>query len=324
MRRTGIVAFVLLCSFAVGCGASTGPGVASGADGETLADFVPGWPSSDAAAADQGQAERAQEAIRDCMAAAGFEYVVDVPDDPFGAQTEADLAAEYGFGLAVPIVDQWQSDGGAPQSDDPDPNAPIVEALSDAERDAYYLALYGEDLVVDDTMTQEEIDQAYQKSQKAGCEASAYGYAYNQEASAAFYEQFGTAYNDIVVRMQSDSRIAALDGQWSACMAEEGYDFATEIDAQEYILSKLEGVGAISDYEVDRDSLSVASDVVELDSATQAAVQDIADEEVEIAVASVGCRQNFETVVTEVYRDYEAQFIEEHRAELEQFRDEYS
>ncbi len=342
MRRLGIaVLVVVLGAFVAGCGASSGTDgddAASGG-GESLTDFIPGASAFDftdeaaAEAAYRQQEQQVQEAIRDCMAAEGFEYVPYVPnEDAFfaGPTSEEEFAREFGLGITPDLLRQGEFDEEAMQEfEDQNPNTSIVEAMSDAERDEYYLVLYGDEPDIDyEAMTEEEIDAFYQDWQPSGCEPDAYNEVYeaDNDASQAFYEEFGQAMEDNFMRIQSDPRIADLQQTWSSCMADKGFDFTDEQDASIYILRRLEEVGAVTDLDIDPEGFGwgYASDVIEPGSAKEAAVQEIADEEIEIALAALACRQGWEDVYQEVYAEYEARFIEEHRAELEQFRDEHS
>jgi hypothetical protein len=340
MRRLGITVLVLtLASVVAGCGspAETDGGDAGADDRESLADFIPGMPSfdpADQAAAEaqyRQQEQQVQEAIRDCMAAEGFEYVPYTPsEDEFfsGPETEEEYAKEYGLGIAPDLLRQGEFDEAAMQEyEDANPNTAIVNAMDEAEQHEYYRVLYGDEPDIDfETATEEEIDAVYQDFQPDGCEPNAYEDVYAQDASEAFYQEFGQAMEENFTRLEADPRIVELEQQWSSCMSDQGYDFADQQDASVYILRKLEEVGAITDLEVDSEGMGwgYGSEAIEPGSAIEAAVHEIADEEIEIAVASLSCRDGFEEVYQEVYQDAEARFIEEHRAELEQFRDENS
>lgn len=344
MRRLCIAVLILvLAALAAGCGASSEADRETGEttapdDRESLTDFIPGMPSFDytdqaaAEAAFRQQDQQVQETIRDCMAAEGFEYVPYTPseDQVFsGPQTEEEYAQEFGLGIAPEILRQGDFDEEAMQEfEDQNPNTAIVNAMDEAERQEYSRVLYGDEPDIDfETMTDEEIDAFYQDWQPSGCEPDAYGEVYDEGASQAFYEEFGEAMEENFMRVESDPRIADLQQQWSACMADKGFDFSEEQDASVYILRRLEEVGAITDLEIDPEGFGWGYGTegsIEPGSAKEAAVREIADEEVEIAVASVGCREGWDEVYQEVYFEAEAQFIEEHRGELEQFRDENS
>lgn len=341
MRRFGTaVLLVALAAMVAGCGSpgeTEGEGAAAPGDGETLADFIPGMPSydpTDEAAAEaqyRQQEQQVQEAIRDCMAAEGFEYVPYVPsDDAFfvGPETEEEFAKEYGLGIAPDLLRQGEFDEEAMQEyEDANPNTAIVNAMDQAEQQEYYRVLYGDEPDIDfETATEEEIDAAYRDYRPDGCEPNAYEAVYDSAASEAFYEEFGQAMEENYARVETDPRIVELEQRWSSCMADEGYDFASQQDATVSILRQLEEVGAITDLEIDPEGFGwgYGSEGIEPGSAKEAAVQAIADEEIEIALASLACREGFEEVYQEVYQDAEARFIEEHRAELEQWRDEHS
>jgi hypothetical protein len=80
-----------------------------------------------------------QEAIAECMRAAGFEYVPDVPSqltpDSDDGNWNEETAATDGFGISIETVPT------APLV--PDPNADYVASLSEEGREAYRIALDG-------------------------------------------------------------------------------------------------------------------------------------------------------------------------------------
>jgi len=135
-----------------------------------------------------------------------------------------------------------------------DPNNAIVEAMTDPERDAYYAALYGE---LDQGELEGPTDGSPQVttalSEPTGCQNAAYEETFNpnQAAEMEFYEQFGPMMEDLYSNLDSDPRLTALEGKWSECMAENGFDLTEEQDAQIFLLRRLEEVGAITNLEID-------------------------------------------------------------------------
>ena len=338
MRPFIIVVAIVL--FLTGCSGGDGTDSSPDAsDGElTLNDFNPGMPAFDEANAEQQylQQERdAQEKIAACMAEQGFEYIPYVQSQDQGGfsgpASEEEFVAQYGFGIATTLLED-QRMGEMDEAEmaaeaAKDPNNAIVEAMTDVERDAYYAALYGEQPDIDpESMTEEEINAAYESFQPTGCQSTAYEGAFDQGAAQEFYEQFGPLMEDLYGGLESDPRIAALESEWSSCMAEKGYDFTDRNDVEVFLLLRLEEVGAITDLEIDPEGMGYGygGAVIEPGGPVEAAVKEIASEEIAIAKDSFTCSGDQDEVYQEVYGDAEQRFIEEHLAELEQFKKDHS
>lgn len=336
----GVVLGVLL----VGCGGGEAKDPGSTSDGPSLSDFIPGYPEFNESSAEQDalrQEREVQDKIAACMAAEGFEYIPYIPNEDesgymmVGSQEE--WVEQYGFGIATMMLeDQREYDEEAMAAEmAKDPNNAIVDAMSDSERGAYHVALYGEP----DPGQYEELGDDYGKYEEtrddfvtasigvpvvSGCQSQAYEAAYGLGAMDEFYEQFGPLMVDLYAGFESDPRIVALDAEWSACMAKQGYQFATEFDARVHVMRRLEEVGAIADLDISDGGWSYSGERFEPGSATEAAVKEIAAEELGIAKASLECSANREKVYEEVIRDAERRFIEENLAELEQFKRDHS
>ena len=324
-----IALFLAACSPGSGIEESEAPP----ARGETLQDFIPGFASFDPENAEEQfrQQERdAQEKIATCMAEQGFEYVPYVPnqEDIFfgGVDSQEEFVEQYGLGITYEILNEpaFHEEELPPEIAN-DPNHAIREALSFKEGEAYDRVLYGEEPDIDfESMTEEEIDAYFETWEPSGCSNTAYQDIFDQVASQAFYEQFGSDIDDMYQRAQSDPRIADMEADWSACMMEEGYEFTNEQDANIFILRRLEEVGAISDLEVDPEGFGYGYGSEGIQPGTDAykAAEAILEEEIAIAKASFACSEGVQDVFQEVFQEYEQTFIEENRAALEQFRTE--
>jgi len=327
------VAFVV---FLTGC--SGGAGIEDSpeaSDGElTFSDFAPSAVGFDAANAERQylQQERtAQDNIAACMAEQGFEYIQYVPNqDQYGfsgPESEREWVEQYGFGITTKILENQQFGQEAVEAEmAKDPNYAITEAMSPEEREAYYAALRGVPPDIDfETLTAEEIQAAYASLEPTGCENTVYAEIFDQGAATAFYEQFGPMLKEIDDRVESDPRIVELKGKWSSCMAESGYDFAERNDIEVFLFRRLEVVGAISHLDIDPDVPSLISyqnEEIESGGPIEAAVNEIAAEEMAMAKLSLVCSADREKVWQEVYRDAEQRFVQENLAELLQFKKE--
>ncbi len=289
---------------------TSGPG-----DEARLEDFIPGLPSFAPGDPEAGttmvrQMLEAEERTRRCMAALGFEYVPYVPPD----QTEALLAGadrveEVGFGIAVDVLATATGKDQAPDLVD-DPNVAIMEGLEPTERDAYVLALYG------DTA---DPDAA------PGCREQARDEVFSVSVVEALIERVGNPWTEIGDRVRADPRVVELDATWAACMRDRGYVFSDQREIESYVVRRLEEIGVIEDLTVAPDGTVDSYTVVtlETDDPRLAEIQRVVDEEIAMAVAARDCRAGFADVVRDVTAEYEQRFIEEHRAELDAFRQEY-
>lgn len=338
MRLFIVVMAIVL--FLTGCSGGDGTGGSPDASGgePTLNDFIPGIPAFDEEKAEQQglQMERdAQEKIAACMAEQGFEYVPYVQGQSqsgfSGPESQEEFVAQYGFGIATMLLDNrrmGEMDEAAIEAEmAKDPNNAIVEAMTDAERDAYYAALYGEqpDIGFED-LAEESPGVTVASLEPTGCQNSAYEEVFNQGAEQEFYEQFGPLMEDLYGGLDSDPRIVELESKWSSCMAEKGYDFADHNDAEVFLLRRLEEVGAITDLEIDPDGMGFGfgGGEIEPGGPVEAAVNEIASEEIAIAKDSSACSADLEEIRQQVREEAEQRFIEEHLAELEQFEKDHS
>ncbi len=324
------MAFVLFLTACSGAGNTGDSPEAS--DGElTLNDFIPGAVDFDQGDAEQQylQQERAaQDRIAACMAEQGFEYIPYVQNQDQGGfsgpDSQEEFVEQYGFGIATMILEDQQfdeEDYAAERAKDP--NFAITEAMSPEERQAYEAALWGEEPDIDfESMTEEEINEAFESLEPTGCQNTAYEDMFNNAAQMAFFEQFGPKMEDIYGSVESDPRIVELESKWSTCMAESGYEFSTRQDVEVFFLRRLEEVGAITDLEIDSEGmgLSYGGEGIEPGSPIEAAVKEIAAEEIAMAKVSLACSADQEKVFQEVYREAEQRFIQENLAELEQFK----
>ncbi|KAA3641500.1 MAG: hypothetical protein DWP92_01060, partial [Armatimonadetes bacterium] len=247
---------------------------------------------------------------------------------------QEEFVAQYGFGIATMMVeDQRMGEVDIEAEMAKDPNNAIVDAMSDTERDAYYEALYGVQLEFEEpggdspgVTVAPSADVTVAPTEPTGCQNTAYEETYNQGAQMEFYEQFGPMMEDLYSNLESDPRITELKGQWSSCMAEAGYDFTDEQDAQIFLLRRLEEVGAITDLDIqpDGNGWGYGGSEIEPGSSVEAAVKEIAAEEIAMAKVSLDCSGDIDKVFQEVYQEAEQRFIAENLAELEQFKKDHS
>ncbi len=351
-------------------GSSDGGEVDLGDDGElSLDDFIPGARAFDENTDYRAEEVKIQQQIAECMAAEGFEYIPFVPAEvgggfAFDEFDEEEYVKTYGFGVSTWVIQEQEmfgEDGEDPWANDP--NMEIVDAMDDFEREEYYRVLYGgePDIIANtpqeelDAMTEEELmafyDEAYMNWQPDGCQNEAYEEAYGGgEADMAFWEEFGQDFEDMYSRVESDPRIVKAQESWSGCMADKGYDYATQDDMYGYFYGT-EAAGQwvegefqqkvnevvtwpepdFSEVEFDEDGNVIGEAVVTEGEGGEfeyygpeydiEELQPLIDEEIAIAVANYECSRDMQSVWEEVYKDIERQFIDENYERLLAFRE---
>ncbi|GAA2174175.1 hypothetical protein GCM10009846_19120 [Agrococcus versicolor] len=304
-RSFAILAFAGLLALA-GC-ASSGDGDAAPAGDVTYEDSpLAQYLGVEADAYDEYAAQEAdvQEAIAACMAEEGFEYVpVVLEAEDMQADVEAmdaeEWAAQHGYGVAS---------GGEPIDDatmQEDPNAAYVESLSVGEQEAWSETLYGP-VPSEDELAE---DGAYAYDwQDAGCQGAA-----DHEIRGDMLGGGGEEHEPLLEAMAalydeaaSDPAMVAVDAEWSECMADAGHqDLASPQAAYERAMEAGDALWG--------DGTTAPSDD---------AVADARDDEVELALADLGCQDetDHEQRRLAVQFALEDQFIEDHREELEAYR----
>ena len=333
-RRVGAIALPVILAL----GACDGGGLeAAPSPPELIGDLIPVLyvdlaeiESREAALRDSEM--QAQELIRLCMADQGFEYVpfVSAAGGPRGgaytdAASQQEFVEQYGFGISAAILSPQEvpdaSVGGSS-----DPNDLIFESLSPDEQHEYSLALNGELLQFDESMT-EGRDDLLDPEKVSGCVASAYRESSVEEETAltdAFLDQFGDSLSGTLTQARLDPRMVEIEQVWTSCMKSSGYDFRQPDDARAFILRRLEEVGAVADLYVDSDGgVSYATNDIGQDEALQTAVANVAAEEVELAQLSAECEAIAGEQYRLVYEEYEAAFVQEYREDLERFGSEH-
>lgn len=309
---------------------------------ETLEDFL-GFsfddPEANAAfAADMER--RVQESIASCMAQEGFEYIPAVRPQDFGffALDQEEYARERGFGITTWYGEEELFSSG--DGDWVDPNAEIVESLSESERDAYQEVLYGKD-PFDEGGSGEA--GSLGDLWGSGCNGKAYEEVYG--AMNTIFIELGPQLEELNQRVEADPRFQEAEEMWAGCMAERGFPY----DSQETMFEQVneefshrleEIVGAenavfdpftgMSEEEVrafgEERSEEEISDFFDqarqeaIASIDQEALEALQQEERDVAVASFECGEELNDTVIEVFREYEGDFVRENRDVLEGLR----
>ncbi|MDH4118246.1 MAG: hypothetical protein OEW30_12735 [Acidimicrobiia bacterium] len=357
MRRA--VAVLALVMTACGGGAGTGESsepdgtsattVGAAESGElTLADFFGG--SDDPAEAEARYREQEadiQERIRVCMAEEGFDYIpVEPPEGSFYVgESQEEYAAKRGFGITTWVGNEEEFSG--PEVEWTDPNQETVDAMSESEQEAYYEALHGSE-EENRAREQTEIDPesgeevTYVEGFGAGCYGEAQEAVYGNQED--LWTELGPELEAMYERMQADPRIDELNKTWSECMAGKGYDYESQEKMYEAVYEDFQTrldaiVGPNGGYvdpfegwteeeisaffeEKTEDEINAFFEQAnntepDYDKEALAALQ---QEEIDLAVAAAECSTDFEEVFAEVSKEYEAEFIEANRSQLEEIK----
>lgn len=243
--------------------------------------------------ADAARSERRQidELVAQCMRKEGFEYVpprdkaksVQV-DEAFSLEPK-EFAERYGYGITT--ISQKEGVKGE------DPNEKIKQELSAEARKAYERALYGE---------------SAEGTAPSGCFAEAHGEVKGKgsdSSAAASEESFDSLFRDLEAlrkRFNRDDRIVDATSEWSDCMADAGHGGLEKLDdGRKSVTDKISPSSGGGDGKV---------------------TDEIRSFERAIAVADYDCQeQHMAEIGSEVAHELESQFVAEHKAELERFRE---
>ncbi|MBI5088453.1 MAG: hypothetical protein HZB15_06210, partial [Actinobacteria bacterium] len=199
-----------------------------------------------------------------------------------------------------------------------DPNQQIVDAMSVPERRAYYLALYGGLITVNDDGELEKPEAVDARGGESeigeSCSSQASEAVYGESTPsrdesggadpfAALEQEMSALYD----RVAADQRLVDATTAWAGCMADAGFP----------------GYSELTDPVVDVDGRAgdVMGDQRDPSSADPTELQELRTFEIAVATADFECRIAYDDIDHLVRTELEQQFVDEHRAELEQFRD---
>jgi hypothetical protein len=244
----------------------------------------------------------AENLMRDCMKAQGFDYV---PQDPVGQQaalvgaqgmSKEDFEKQYGYGITT-LYEQRRKLAVA------GPNKAIRDSLSDADRKAYDKALHGDD----PTATFADALDSGDYSRLGGCIKTATDQVFG---GADVLQSLSAKLDELDQKMRADARMVKAVRDWSSCMREKGFDgLAEQEDVDAVLKKKLEEiVGAPGD------GSGTDGAEAEYDKAVLAALQ---TEEVAMVKADTECEEeHVETVEESVAAEYQESFREENSSLL--------
>jgi hypothetical protein len=244
----------------------------------------------------------AENLMRDCMKAQGFDYV---PQDPAAQQaalvggqgmSKEDFEKQYGYGITT-LYEQRRKLAVA------GPNKGIRDSLSDADRKAYDHALHGDD----PTATFADALDSGDYSRLGGCIKTATDEVFG---GADVLQSLSAKLDELDQKMRADARMVKAVKEWSACMREKGFDgLAEQEDVDAVLKKKLEEiVGAPGD------GAGTGGAEADYDKAVLASLQ---TEEVAMVKADTECEEeHVEKVEDNVALEYEQAFREENSSLL--------
>lgn len=220
--------------------------------------------------------------IATCMEAAGFEYV---PIDPVTFReamasltavpglSDEEFVEQYGYGFStLPPLQRF----GAGEE-----NTQIFEALSDADKVAYERTLWGDNVEATFVVMLENEDF----TGAGGCTKTAIEAVFTEEQLSPTFE------NPFDLLVEEDPRYISAVEEWSACMAESGYDYESPEDGEDELLERYE-------------DLVRGADPATLSESDQAALEELQNEERALALADLACaEENLIPVEEQVERD---------------------
>lgn len=304
-RRTALTAAIAALALATvpGCSRSAeAPGAAAdqplGVIEQISAEIDPGN-LEDAEATEA----RIQEIIAACMTDQGFEYFPVRPiiidgqeqDDYLAEQLGVrpgtlEYAQQYGYGLSTHAYREMPEPSAPPNL-----NEQALEAMSDAERQAWRSAMFGESEADDDLANQ-------------GCWGRANYEVFEAPPEGLDLEPFAPLQAEIDTMwgsLQNRPRQLELDSRWMACMAEAGQpEFANPADAVESITAEWDTFRGIG-----------PSDQV----------AEFTSREIAVATADRTCQDEVEYAATQqqISIDVQQEFYDAHKADLDAWVEAY-
>lgn len=264
-----------------------------------------------------------QEAVARCMKAQGFDYTPVPPQEPMEPPkldlTDRGWVEKYGYGITTRDEE--------PDVMPDDPNRKRIEAMSKKQREAYQKALYGKGGGMAVTRAGGGgVPMSGSGDGDSGCSGTAQKEVF-PDAKPVDFEEFQDLFDAIGKldqQVAADPRVAPLITEWAGCLAGAGYSGFTKIDdAQESIMKKwadLNGWEYDDGGDTGRVTMGRPADG-QGEGPDPEKVAKLRAEELKLALADVGCRGDYPKTSETVRKELEQRFIEEHKSDLERYRD---
>jgi hypothetical protein len=270
---------------------------------------------------------KVEDATVACMKAAGFEYVAVPPEqnpkskfsDAFSLPAD-EFAKQYGYGIST--ID-WSKAG----QDDDDANAKIRKALSPAAQKAYDKALNGPNAGPNGAIVAMPADGGKDTGKlDLGCRGKAVESVYgkNQDRAADF-KKFESLFKDLQAltkRIESDQSVVDATTAWADCLADAGHaGFKKVDDPRQQVQTKLDALTGTKPPAKGKGMTLVGPP--SFDKVDSAKLAELRRFEIDLAVADQKCKQaKYDDAYKKVQYAAEQEFVDQHKAELESYRDE--
>lgn len=286
---------------------------------------------------DRQKARQVEELIAECMQEQGFEYVPRNVDQAGGSELEdayaldeSQFVDEYGYGISTLMH--------SGEDDEADQNQEIRDGLSESAQEAYDRALWGEIAAAMDggTGTALTQDPSEMSAEDMGCQGQASAEIYETEGPGVTTDMsdFTSLFEDIQTlreRIRNDPQIVDAAAQWADCMADGGFpDFEHPDEAQQEVFTRMgelyrpehsgnENDPAMSEPEAEQQEFVIGGPGSDIDPEK---LEELQQYELDLAAVDHACQQeHYREVYRDVAYEMEEEFVDNHRTELENYRD---
>lgn len=263
-----------------------------------------------------------EEFMAQCMVDEGFEYIPNIDNGSsisFGEEVEwepdkKEWVEKYGYGM---INNPYSEMSGEEPTAEPqeyiDPNQSYIESLSASEQQAYYETLYGK---MEEPEPDENGEISYEYSwETAGCSGAAQ-HEIGGDANELWtqFEDLTTRMSELYTQTEESPEAVELDSKWSSCMADAGFVFEKQSEANMSFndeLNKLYEGLTDEDWASGEDPLKNNPEYVAL-----------GEKEIETALADLECRNKFNYTDAKLKIQFalEEQFVKDNSKELAEFK----
>jgi hypothetical protein len=338
-KARGSLALIAVLALA-GCG-NNSPGAATSPDGANgkspLAEYMGDGFSTDSGGGisiriggsgnqqpteeELNQQRQMEDSIVRCMQTAGFRYVAVPPESqPKSKFNEAfnlppdKFAEQYGYGIST-------IDWAAPAADTSNPNTPIRNALSAAAKKAYDKALNGATGSDGRVIVGDKPGNSTAPTD-TGCRGKAaeavLGKPLNKADEMKKYDSLFKDLEALQKRILADARVVAATQAWSDCLADAGKPgYKKPDDARKKVEQKL---AALTGQKNGPAAGPVNGPPPSFDKVDAVKLADL--RKFDLAKADQKCKAKvYDAEYKKAQYELEKEFVTEHKAELEQFRD---
>ncbi|GAA1590337.1 MULTISPECIES: hypothetical protein [Kribbella] len=277
---------------------------------------------------DLAKQRKVEDATVACMKDAGFEYVAVPPEqqakgkfsDAFNLPPDK-FAQQYGYGIST--ID-WSKAA----DDDSNPNTKIRKGLSPTAQKAYDKALNGPNASGNGAVVIQGGGDGPNSSgeQDLGCRGKAVKQVYGENKGAIDFKKFDSLFKDIQAlqkRIDSDQRVVDATTAWSDCMADAGHSGYKKVsDPRDEVQHKLDALTGNQPPAKGGPAKTITGPP-SFDKVDSAKLSDLRKLEIELAVADQKCKaKGYDDAYKKVQYEQEKEFVDQHKSELEAYRDE--